>query len=65
MVALQCGRHLDAAVAGDAVEVVLVALIASTKGAVEPEAGLDCSSADEMVSLLRQGLLSLNVVHTA
>ncbi len=65
MVALHRGRHLDAAVAGDAVEVVLIALVAAAKGAAKPEAGLDCSSADEMVSLLRQGLLSLNVVHTA
>jgi len=41
MIAIQCRRHLHAAVAGDTVEVVLVALIATPHAAVEPEAGLD------------------------
>jgi len=45
------GRHLHAAVAGDAVEVVLVALIARSQGAAKPQAGLDCAGADQVVAL--------------
>ena len=56
MIALQCRRHLHAAVAGDAVEVVLVALIAAPHGAVEPEAGLDSARACEMVALAGEDL---------
>jgi hypothetical protein len=41
MIAIQCRRHLHTAVAGDAVEMVLVALITSPHAAIEPEAGLD------------------------
>lgn len=56
MITFHCGRHLDAPVAGDAVEVVLVALVSSSERSVEPEAGLDCAGADEMVSLLGKAL---------
>ena len=43
VVTFQSRRHLNATVAGDAVEVVLVALIAAPKAAIEPETGLDRS----------------------
>ena len=59
MVTLQCGRHLHAAVAGDAVEVVLVALIAASHGAAQPQSGLDSARADEVVALAGEGLDSL------
>jgi hypothetical protein len=52
MVAGKVGRHLDTAVAGDAVEVVLVALVASAKAAVKPKAGLYCPVGNKMVTLL-------------
>jgi hypothetical protein len=52
-------------VAGDAIEVVLVALIATPKAAIEPETGLDRSGTYEMVALLGKGLLGLDAVHTA
>jgi hypothetical protein len=59
MVALQSRRHLHTAVAGDAVKVVLVALVTTTQAAIEPETGLDCPRAHEMVALLGEGLNSL------
>ncbi len=55
VVALQCRGHLHAAVAGDAVEVMLVALIPTAHGPVQPEAGLDCAAADKVVALAGQG----------
>jgi hypothetical protein len=42
--------------AGYAVEVMLVALISAAHAAVEPQAGLDCCRADEMVALAGKGL---------
>ena len=45
VVTLQGRCHLHAAVAGYAVEVVLIALIASPHGAAQPEAGLDSAAA--------------------
>jgi hypothetical protein len=42
--------------AGYAIEMVLVALITAAQGPVEPEARLDGPSADQVVSLLSQGL---------
>jgi hypothetical protein len=57
VIAVQCRRHLHTAVAGDAVEVVLVALIAAPQAAVEPEAGLDSARAYEVVALAGEGLL--------
>ena len=41
VVTFQRRRHLHAAVAGDAVEMVLIALITAPKAAIEPETGLD------------------------
>jgi len=41
LVAPQGGRHLDAAVARDSVELVLVAHISPLKGALAPHAGLE------------------------
>jgi len=55
VVTLQCRRHLHAAVAGYAVEVVLVALVPAAHGPVQPEAGLDCGGADKVVALAGQG----------
>jgi hypothetical protein len=65
VIAFCCGRHLDASVAGDAVEVVLVALIASPERSVKPEAGFDCTAGDEMVTLPGQRLSGLKMVHAA
>ena len=59
MVAGQCGCSLHAAVAGYAVEVVLVALIPTAQAAIEPEAGLDRACADDMVALTGESLCSL------
>jgi hypothetical protein len=42
---------------------MLVALIAASQAAVEPEAGLDRPGADEMVALLGEDLLRLNAIH--
>jgi len=55
VVTLQRGGHLHAAVAGYAVEVVLVALIPAAHGPVQPEAGLDSAAADKVVALAGQG----------
>jgi hypothetical protein len=63
VVALQGRCHLNASVAGDAVEVVLIALIAAPQGAVEPEAGLDCAAGNEVVTLPCQGLSGCGWVH--
>jgi hypothetical protein len=41
--------------AGDAVEVVLVALIAAAHGSAKPHAGLDCAAAYEVVALAGEG----------
>jgi hypothetical protein len=49
--------------AGDAVKMMLVALIAAPQGAVKPEAGLDGSGAYKMIALLGQGLPGINAVH--
>jgi len=43
-------------VAGYAVEVVLVALIPTSHGPIEPEAGLDGAAAHEVVALAGEGL---------
>jgi len=59
VVALQRGGHLHAAVAGYAVEVMLVALISAAHGPVQPEAGLDSAAAHEMVALAGQGLVGM------
>ena len=59
VVAFQGGRHLHAAVAGDAVEVVLVALVPTAQGAVQPHAGLDGSPADKVVALAGECLIRL------
>jgi len=63
LVAFQRGGHLHAAMAGNAVKMMLVALITAPQGAVKPEAGLDGSGADKMVALLGQGLPGINAVH--
>ena len=55
VVTLQCRYHLHTAVAENAVEVMLIALIPAAHGPVEPEAGLDCCGADEVVALAGQG----------
>jgi len=55
VVTLQRRGHLHAAVAGYAVEVMLVALISAAHSPVQPEAGLDCAAAHEMVALAGQG----------
>jgi hypothetical protein len=52
MVAGKVGCHLDTAMAGDAVEVVLIALIASAKAAVKPKAGLYGPVGYKVVTLL-------------
>ena len=59
VVAFQGGRHLHTAVAGDAVEVVLVALVPTAQGAVQPHAGLDGSPADKVVALAGECLIRL------
>ena len=41
--------------AGDAVEVVLVALIPAAHGPIQPEARLDSAAADKMVPLAGEG----------
>jgi len=56
VVTLECRGHLDAAVAGDAIEVVLVALIAAAHGSAKPQAGLDCAAANEVVALAGEGV---------
>ncbi len=42
--------------AGDAIEVVLVALVAASHGATQPHAGLDCAAANEVVALAGEGV---------
>lgn len=45
--------------AGDAIEVVLVALVAAPHSAAKPQAGLDCARADEVIALTGESLNSL------
>jgi hypothetical protein len=45
--------------AGDAVEVMLVALVSASHGATKPQAGLDGPAADEVVSLASEGFCGL------
>lgn len=49
-------RHLNAAVAGYAIEMMLIALIPASHAAVEPQTWLDCSRADQMIALTGKGL---------
>jgi hypothetical protein len=44
---------------GDAIEVVLVALVPASHGSAQPEAGLDGSAADQVVALAGEGLCNL------
>ena len=53
VITLQRRRHLDTAMARYSVEVMLIALVAAAKATVQPEAGFDCTSADQMISLFR------------
>jgi len=55
MIAMQDRGHLDAAMAADPIEVVLVALILTPERTIEPEARLDRGMAHHMVSLPDQG----------
>ncbi|MDQ1261317.1 MAG: hypothetical protein QG575_498, partial [Euryarchaeota archaeon] len=50
---------LQADMAGDAVEVVLVALVAAPHGSVQPQAGLDGSATDKVVALAGEGFCGL------
>jgi hypothetical protein len=52
MIALQGWRHLHTAMAGDAVEMVLVALVAAAQRAIEPKARLHCGVIYQMIPLL-------------
>ncbi len=62
MVALQSRSHLHTSVAGDTIEMMLVALLPATYGAIQPETGLHSTRAHQVVSLLGQGLLGCGLL---
>jgi len=67
VVAKKGWRHLDTAMAGDAIKVVFVALVTTSDAPFQPEARLDGTVGHEVVTLLFQPVLDLGgeILHNA
>jgi hypothetical protein len=63
VITFKCWCHLHTAVAGNAVKVVFIALIATPHGAIQPEAGLDRARTHKVIALASKGLLCHCVLH--